>query len=258
MVEVTGRTEVVKKIQIAIVQREILPGKETYADLFNQANSFSINVTDMESFRSELSSNNIQQRSAVLSEKDNTVQGLNASRDLARWVKEASEGDVSEAYDVDDAFVVAIVETVDEEGPAPLDKVRNRIEFLTKQEKKAEIFKEELGNANSLGELATQLGLSVENANLTFASPAIPGVGLEPNVAGVAMSLAAGQLSQPIQGSNGVFVVSVDKKPDPGTVNIAQIRDSENRGVSARIDNGAIFNALKEKSNLVDNRNKFY
>ena len=258
LIEVTEKLQPVKKIQIATITREILPSKKTYEDLFNTANSFSINVTDMESFRSELAAQNVQQRTAIISETDNLIQGLNASRDVARWAKESKQGDVSDAKDVDEAFIVAIVETVDEEGPAPLEKVRNRIEFLAKQEKKAEILKKELSNGSDLGTVASNSGLSVENANVTFASPAIPNVGLEPKVVGAAMNLTAGQVSQPIQGNNGVFVVSIDKKVDAGTPDLAQVRNSAQRGVDSRIDNGAVFNALKEKATIKDNRSKFY
>ena len=258
IIEVTEKLEDVKKIQIARITREVLPSKATYADLFNQANSFSINVADMETFAAELTKNNLQQRSAILNETDNLVQGLDASRDLARWSQEAQEGDVSEAKDVDGAFVVAIVENVDAEGFSPLDKVRNRVEFLARQEKKADMLSKELVDASEISALATKTGLTVENVNVTFASPAIAGIGLEPKVVGAAWSLTPGQLSQPISGNNGVFVVSVDKKVDAGEPNLSEIRLSESRGIAAKVDNGAVYNALKEKADLTDNRTKFY
>jgi peptidyl-prolyl cis-trans isomerase D len=258
IIEVTEKLEDVKKIQIATITREVLPSKATYADLFNQANSFSINVADMESFAAELTKNNLQQRSAILNESDNLVQGLDASRDLARWTQNAKEGDVSEAKDVDGAFVVAIVENVDAEGLSTLDKVRNRVEFLARQEKKADMLSKELVDASEISELATKTGLTVENVNVTFASPSIAGIGLEPKVVGAAWSLTPGQLSQPIAGNNGVFVVSVDKKVDAGEPNLSEIRLSESRGIAAKVDNGAVYNALKEKADLIDNRTKFY
>jgi peptidyl-prolyl cis-trans isomerase D len=258
IIEVTEKLEDVKKIQIATITREVLPSKATYADLFNQANSFSINVADMESFAAELTKNNLQQRSAILNESDNLVQGLDASRDLARWTQDAKEGDVSEAKDVDGAFVVAIVENVDAEGFSTLGKVRNRVEFLARQEKKADMLSKELVDASEISELATKTGLTVENVNVTFASPSIVGIGLEPKVVGAAWSLTPGQLSQPIAGNNGVFVVSVDKKVDAGEPNLSEIRLSESRGIAAKVDNGAVYNALKEKADLIDNRTKFY
>tara|TARA_B110000046_G_scaffold40521_1_gene44886 strand:- start:33595 stop:35661 length:2067 start_codon:yes stop_codon:yes gene_type:complete len=258
IIEITEKLPEVRKIQIATITREVKPSKATYADLFNQANSFSINVTNMESFREELTKNNLQQRSAVLSENGNLVEGLGLSRDLARWVQDAAQGDVSEAKDVEGAFVVAIVENVDEEGIAPLGKVRNRVEFLVRQEKKAEILKTDLSDASDIGSLAGKTGLAVENANVTFASPAIPGIGLEPKVVGAAWGLTPGQLSQPISGNNGVFVVSVDKNVSAGEPNLAEIRQNEIRNMATIVDNGAVYNALKEKADVVDNRSKFY
>ncbi|MBL4709002.1 MAG: SurA N-terminal domain-containing protein [Flavobacteriales bacterium] len=258
LIEVTEKLDDVMKIQIATITRAVVPSKNTYAELFNKANSFSINVTNMESFRSELTAGNVQQRTAILNENENTIQGLDASKDLARWSMEASEGDVSEAKDVDNAFVVAIVESVDEDGPAPLEKVRNRVEFLAKQNKKAEMMMKELSGASDIGTLAGNTGLSVQNASVTFSSPSISSVGLEPKVVGKAMNLVAGQISDPIQGATGVFVVVVDKKVDAGQADINVIRESEFRGMSARIDNGAVYNALKEKAEMIDNRSKFY
>ena len=259
IIEVMESTEKVEKIQIATVTREVTPSKETYAELFNQANSFSIDATDMESFDAAVTEKNIQKRSATLSETDNTIQGLTAARDLARWVKEANEGDVSEAYDTDEAFVVAIVESVNIEGNAPLDKVRNRVEFLARQEKKAERMKEEMTGGTDLNEIASKLGLSIESAEkVSFASPAIPNVGLEPNVVGKAMSLEKGQMSVPIQGNSGVFIIAIENKLVPPEANIAQTRATASQALNSSVENGTVFNALKEKAELTDNRAKFY
>lgn len=259
VMEVTGQTEFRDKIQIATIVKEILPGKETYSTLFNEANSFSIEVSDKESFNALINENNIIRKTAVIGENDNLIAELPASRDLVRWAREVGEGEVSEAYDVDDAFVVVIIESVNKEGPAPLDRVRNRVEYLARQEKKAAVLKQELAGETDLTELAGNLGLSVESANnVTFGSPAIAGVGLEPEVVAIVMGLEQGQLSLPIQGENGVFVVSVDSKTLQIQENIAQVKELNRRGLASRIDNGAIFNAIKEKADLTDNRANFY
>lgn len=259
LIEVIERTAPTKKIQIATVKREVIPSKETYAELFNQANSFSIDANDIESFDAAITENNIQKRSAVLDENDNTIQGLTAARDIARWVKEAKEGEVSEAFDTDEAFVVAIVESVNKKGAAPLDKVRNRVEFLARQEKKAEQMKKEMSGASDLNDLAAKEGISIETASkVTFASPALSNIGLEPNVVGKAVSLEVGQVSEPIIGNSGVFVISVENKMVPPEANIAQARANSQQGLNSLIESGAVFNALKEKAELTDNRAKFY
>ncbi|MEQ8910481.1 MAG: peptidylprolyl isomerase [Vicingaceae bacterium] len=259
LIKVTDKTALKRKVQLAVVRREALASKETYEIAFNQANSFSIEANDLETFNSLVREQNVQRRSAVLGPNDNMIQGLPASRDLVRWVNDADQGDVSEAYDTDDAFVVAYVEQVNEKGIPPFESVKNRVEYFTKQEKKANMFIEEMSGASELGTLASNLGLSVENAtNVTFANPRIPQVGTEPEVVGKAMTLEAGQMSVPIKGKTGVFVVQLDQKSDAGEANLVAIRSANNRALKARVDNGAVLNALKEKADITDNRSKFY
>jgi peptidylprolyl isomerase/peptidyl-prolyl cis-trans isomerase D len=155
--------------------------------------------------------------------------------------------------------VVAIVERVDEKGVAPLDKIKNRIEYLAKQDKKAEQFIQEMSGFQNINELASNQRLTIETASgVTFESPTVPGVGMEPKVVGKAFSLEKGQMSVPIQGNSGVFVVSIDSKSDVGEPNLASTRSSVARSIDSRVTNGAVFSALKEKAEITDNRNKFY
>ena len=259
LIEVTERTETKEKFQIATVIREVYPSKETYADVFNQANSFSIDVTDENTFNAEVEDNNIQKRSIVIRGNENTIQGLSASRDAVRWAKEASDGNISEAFDVGEGFAVFLVESVNEDGPAPFEKVKDRLEFLVRQDKKAEQLKEKMSGFTSLGEMAGNLDLSIENVqDVTFSSPAIPNIGLEPKLIGKAISLESGKLSEPIKGKNGVFVINITNKTAPQTVNIAQVRNTFNSENQTIIQNGGLLNAIKEKADLVDNREKFY
>lgn len=259
LIEVTDKTEPKKKVQLATIQRQVLAGNDTYAEVFNQANSFSIEANDLESFNELVREKNIQRRSAEITENSTMVRGLPNSREVVRWAVDAEEGAVSEAFDVEDAFVVAIVERVDEKGIAPLDKIKNRIEYLAKQDKKAEQFIQEMSGFPNINELATNADLTIETATgVTFESPNIPKVGMEPKVVGKAFSLEKGQMSVPIQGNSGVFVVSIDNKSEVGEPNLASTRNSVSRSIESRVSNGAVFSALKEKAEITDNRNKFY
>ena len=259
IIEVTDRTEDRAKIQLATIERTALPGKDTYADVFNKANSFSIDATDIESFNNLINEGNIQRRVTILSETDNLIEGEPASRDIVRWIKAADENNVSEAYDLDDAFVVAVLEEINEEGPAPLEKVRARVEFEVKRNNKAKQFIEELSGATEFKELANSTGLPVETVNdVTFVSPSIPNVGIEPVVIGKAYSLEKGQTSVPIQGNSGVFVIAIQDKAIVENPDLNIVRSTYNRAAKSRIDNGAVFTAIKENSNIEDNRSKFY
>lgn len=259
IIRVDEKTEVKKKIQLATIQRTAEPSKDTYEDVFNEANSFSINATDLESFNNLINEQNIQRRVVVLKENDNLIQGQPASRDIVRWIKDAKEGDVSQAEDLGDAFVVVVIDQINEDGPAPLEQVRASVEFEAKRNAKAKIFMEEMKGASDLSSLASQLGLSVKTANdLSFSSPSIPNVGIEPAVIGKAYGLQKGQMSVPIKGNNGVFVVYVKDKTEIANPDLNITRSTMARNNQARVDNGLVFNALKEKAEIEDNRSKFY
>jgi len=259
IIQLTDRTESRRKAQIATVQILVDPSKETYANIFNSANSFSIDATDETSFNNLINEKNIQRRASVLNDQMTTIEGNEASRDLVRWAREAKEGSISEAYDIGDAFAVGFLESVNPEGPQPLDKVRNRVEFMVRNEKKAEMLKERMSGASDIDDLAAQLGTEVGQANgVSLSNPAIPEVGLEPKVVGKASSLEAGQMSVPIQGDNGVYVVYMENKEVPGDPDVFMTRSTVQRGLASRIDNGAVFTALKEETEIEDNRVKFF
>lgn len=259
IIKVTDRTEPRRKAQIATVEIFIDPSKETYANVFNQANSFSIDANDEESFNNLINEKDIQRRVIVLSENMTTIEGNDASRDLVRWARDAKEGEISEAYDIGDAFAVGFLESVNEDGPQPLDNIRNRVEFLVRNNKKAEILKREMSGANDINSLASQLGLDVSDASgVSLSNPALPSIGLEPKVVGKVASLEAGQTSVPIQGDNGVYVAKMEAKNVPGEPDVTLTRSTTQKELATRIDNGAIFNALKEETEIEDNRAKFF
>lgn len=64
-------------------------------------------------------------------------------------------------------------------------------------------------NGSSLASIASANKVTVMNAvDLTLENPSIPGAGFEPKVVGTAFSSKVGQVSQPIDGNTGVYVVS--------------------------------------------------
>lgn len=259
LIEVTEQTQPKKKLQLATVRRTAEPGKKTYEEAFNKANSFSINVTDKESFDNTINEQRIQRRVAVVKANESMILNNAASRDLVRWAKEANVGDISQAEDFGDAFVVAIIDEVNKEGASPLEKVRISAEFEAKKIEKANQFKELMANASDLQTLATQLGSEVKTASgIVFSSSSISGAGIEPTVVAKAYGMEAGQVSVPIQGNNGVYVIKITQKTPVANPNSAANKDSYARGVSSRVDNGIVFTSIKEESEITDNRASFY
>ena len=151
---------------------------------------------------------------------------------------------------------------ITEEGTQSLDDVRFQVEVAVKREKSAEALKEEfsksLSNTNNIDELAKAMSLVPETASLlSFSSNSIPG-GFEPNVVGAFYGVEQGQLSNPVVGNSGVYVVSTEAiKESAAPKDYSALKKQLESQLQPRA-NIEVYNALKELAEIEDNRSKFY
>lgn len=259
IIDVVDVTALKKKYQVAMVERLVSPSQETYADAFNKANSFSINASGSNSFEAVLDSGNITKREAVIGANDVKIAGLENSRELVRWIADANEDDVSPAFDVQDAFVVVYVKQVNKKGTAPLESLKDVLKAEVMKQKKAEVLKKRMAGFDNLNTLASEQNLQVQTAdNVSLNNPMIEGAGYEAGVVGTVSTLEQGQVSVPLVGNAGVFVVQVTSVDEPQDPNIESGKRMLAQGYSMRIDNNAVFEALKDNAEISDNRSKFY
>src|SRR5665647_150342 len=109
-----------------------------------------------------------------------------------------------------------------------------------------------------LASLASSIGSTVGQAqDINFDSYSIPGLGLEPAVAGVASVLEPGGVSKPVSGANGVYVVKATAVNKSVSSNIASEKYQTTMALGYRVSVQA-FEALRENANVVDKRAKFY
>ncbi|HEY3387991.1 MAG TPA: peptidylprolyl isomerase, partial [Prolixibacteraceae bacterium] len=117
---------------------------------------------------------------------------------------------------------------------------------------------EKMSGKSDLAQLASSLGVSVTEAqNINFESSTIPGIGFEPAIAGAATALEANQVSKPVAGINGVYVV----KATSITAGTDQDVKADKQRLAASINyraNMVAFEALRENAQIVDKRSKFY
>jgi peptidyl-prolyl cis-trans isomerase D len=102
------------------------------------------------------------------------------------------------------------------------------------------------------------MSTTVGEANdVSFDSYSIQGVGNEPAIAGAASILSVGQVSKPLEGNNGVYVVKVTSEKAAGPQDLASEKFKLAAGMNYRANTEA-FQALKEYAKIVDKRAKFY
>jgi len=263
VLQVTERGREARKVQIATLQYNIVPSTRTEQIIYAQASKFAIENRTEKQFDETAAAQNLFKRPATfLGENDRQIPGLTAARQIIRWAHEAKLGQVSDVITVDDAYVVAIVKNIRKKGFAPINDVVSEMDFAIRREKKAALISEQLSeairNAQSFSDLALNLNLPVESAtNVTFSAFSIPSAGIEPQLIAAATSIDEGNISQPVEGINGVFVFTVTQVAEPEETGVEQARERlgitfTNRSMSESMQ------ALREAANIVDMRSKFY
>ena len=258
IIEILEKTAPKEKVLVAVVDNTIEPSNATYQKVYSQASSFAINNDNAEKFVAEGEALNIQTAPTVR-QNDPSMMGMENSRSIVRWVFENEVGSVcSEPFDLQDKFVVALIKESREKGVLPLDVAKPQIIQEVIKEKKAEKIMAEMQNETDLNALASKTGTAVQIANdVTFSSFSIPGIGNEQELLGMAFTLGQGNTSVPVKGTRGVYVIKVNNvvNTDPSNLNTSKIQLEANIAGNSRF---ASFAALKEMSDITDNRAKFY
>ena len=265
IIKITGKKEPVTKVRIAMIDRKVEPSGKTFQDIFAQANEFAANNTTIVKFEKSVTDKGLNKRDATqLEAMANNIPGINSPREIVRWAfnETTKKGDVSTVFDTDGSYVVATLKDIRVKGTLPLDQVKENIKPLVIRDKKAEMLikkiNEKLASSKDLGLLATEFQSKVDTVALTFASPNIPNYGREAELVGTIFGMKTGQLSPPLKGNMGVYVVFIDQitqsAPAKDYLNEKMQLSSFFQGMAPR----QIPTILEEKAAIKDNRISFY
>ncbi len=262
LIEIMEKGPATRQIQLAVLERKIEPSQKTYDQMYNKANEFASKNTTVEAFNAAIVKEGLNKRIADnLRETDRNIAGLDQPRELIRWAYTAEKGDISKVFTLGDKYVIATLADIREKGFLPLDAVKDPVTAEVRKQKKAEVLIEKFKKAGgtSIDDIASKINVPAADAdNISFANGYIPNFGNETAIVGTIFAMKSGQVSQPIKGDNGVAVVMVKSFQEPPattdySANIKSVADTR----KARSDY-EVFNALKEKANVEDNRGKFY
>ena len=268
IVQVTDKARSEKKVQLAIIGRKLQPGSETYQKTYAQASKFAGNNHTYEKFIQAIEQEGLTKKVANnVKESDQQLAGLEYPREFIRSIYNTDKNEIitsqnNPIFELGNRFVIGFVSDVKEEGFAPIEQVKPQLLVQVKKEKKASLlaekFNEILKDNTDLMNLASNLNTDVyEATDINFRSYAIPNAGIEPKVIAAATSMEQGQVSLPIKGNNGVFVIKVNAVRADEVSNI----DLQQMQIITQFQNRAnyeAFEALKEKAGIIDKRSKFY
>ena len=268
ILEVLEKGRTTKKVQVGTLVRRIEPSSETYQSVYTEASKFAGKNQSYEDFQEAIQEQDMTKRMAnSVQINSRSIPGLEDARNLIRSAFNTKEGKIITSnndpiFEISEKFIVAFVTDVNEEGIAPLEDVENDVRLAVKENKKAALLKERfteaLGDSKSLAAVASELGLEIMEANdVNYNSYSIPGAGSEPALVGAATAMEQDQISYPIQGENGVYMIRVNRVEEGQKMPSDMIRQREMQRFQ-RTAAFEAFTALKEAAEIVDKRHKFY
>ncbi|HFA52059.1 MAG TPA: hypothetical protein ENJ95_23835 [Bacteroidetes bacterium] len=265
-------------VQLAYLTRDIIPSQNTQDAVKELALDLQEESTDIKVMRTTAAAKGYDlETSNWLKANDYAVGTLGAgqgSREMVRWAfgdsqntKEPSVGDVSpQVYSFQDQgkyyvskFAVAALKAIRPAGEASFEDVKSEMEAAVIDRKKAAMITEALAGITDLQTIANKYSSKVDTArNVSFASAYIQAVGsAEPDVVATAFKTDLNQVSAPIAGANGVYVVKPINKPAVAASNAAQARQTNQQMARIQVP-GKIVPSLRKHADIEDNRSRFF
>lgn len=250
--------------KLATVELELLPSDVTRNEIFRNADFFASNSSNAEEFRQNAEKEGYRVISInALAPNARNINNISGAREVVRWAfTDASVGNVSNIFELDQAYVVALVTGKTEEGDADLKEVKDQVLTEVRNEKKAEYIKEKIKGMSSLEEMKNVFGdvASLGNTpDLKLSSTVLPGVGYAPKAIGTIFGLKEpGAVSAPVQEDIGVIVVKLNTTtPAPEIADYSRYQNQLAASSSQRASY-MIMMALEELAEIKDYRYKFF
>jgi peptidyl-prolyl cis-trans isomerase D len=246
------------KVKLAILSRSVTPSSKTYSAIYNNAKQFIVanpTLEAMETAAQEAGITVVPQYN--LTATTDKVGQLKSSRPIVRWTFEAKEGQVSDVFECGQQFIVAAVAEVNDNEHRSLESVRAELTYEATNNAKAAYIKEQLNGVETLAAAAEKLGQSIQSVErVSLADTRLGNAGMEPTVIGAAIALGENQLSQPIQGNMGVFLVQTGMAMNTNEEFNAEIEKAQLATRFAYLPYQAM-QIMEDKADIEDNRANF-
>ena len=264
-IEVINQKNFEQAFKVAYLTKPIVTSDATDVAAMGLASQFAGESRDSKSFEANAKKRNLNRFTASdIKPLESNIQGLGESRELVKWMYSADLGDVAErAYLVGDKYVVPVLTQIEEEGTMSARKARPLVEFIVRNDKKAQQILSKIGSASSLEAVSKTFNQPVaQSDSVLFNSPYIPNVGQELKVVGASFNKQnQARASDPIQGNGGVFVVKVNNVSavsNPDFDSARQQATMQQMLERSLANPQALLEILKKTVTIKDNRADFF
>jgi len=260
-IEIMEQKKIEPAYKIAYFSRTVEPSDETISSASTAAAQFAAEARNAKQFDAAVTQKKLIPRVAEVRPTDYTIIGLGGARNLVRWIYENEAGDVSEPTTLGDKVIVALITEEREEGLPDAKTVRVQVESIIRNQKKAQEIISKIGNNRDLNQVATSFKTNVLRADsISFYSPFIAGVGMEPKLTGAAFNPAnKGKVGEPVAGTSAVFLFRTENVGLVSAGNAAYTdRRAQMEGGMKQSAANASLQSLRTAATVKDRRIKFY
>ena len=251
------------KYKVAIVKRPVEFSKETYNDAYNKFSQFvaqNTTIADMEKNAEENGYSLIPRTD--FSSAEHYVGGVKSTREALKWVFAAKPGEVSPLYECgeNDHLMVVALDKIHQAGYRDINSVADMLRTEIRRDKKAEQLMTQMKGFNSLAQVKAMYGAVSDTVkHVTFSAPAYISVARasEPVIGAYAAKTAVNQVSAPIKGNAGVYMIQVLQKDKTAETYDAKKEETTLSNMAARMSSQFI-NDLYQRANVVDERYLFF
>lgn len=257
--QIVDKSAPTPKVKLAILARTVGASSKTYSRLYNQAKQFIVANSTEDKFQTAANEQRLSITPAyALNANSDKVTDLKNSRQIVRWAFEAKEGQVSDVFECNDRFVVAVLTEVHDGDYRTMDEVRAELAMEIMNDKKADYIINQLMGVNTLDEAAKVLDTDIKTAEgVSLATYRFGSAGMEPAIIGTALAMNDNSVSSPVKGNMGVYMLQIGQKHTAdGEMNVEQEIQQLNMRTSYSLPYQAI-NMLEEKAEVTDNRARF-
>lgn len=231
----------------------------TRRNVHNVASIFSVDGKgSIDNFNTAATAAAVTPRVARVMQGDRTVSGLLDSREVARWTHGAKIGELSEIFNLGNAYVVAMLTEEDNSTYVPVAEKQYEISRILARDKKFEILKEKLAGA-LIEEIAQANGVEVASfENVKYSDFGVGTNSYEPALVGaIAKTTSTGAVSAPVKGSSvaAVFVVDGITTTEEQTAEAEKVRKQAYQ--ETMIPQMAVM-ALQNMVEIEDLRGKYF
>lgn len=270
IIDIIDQSRSVKKYHVGIIEHLIEASSVTYQNIYSEASRFAGLNNTYEKFNKAVADDNLNKKVASdVTPEQKELAGLESPRYLVMSLFESKLNSIildrseQAVFELGNKFIVAYCSGIREEGFASVDDVESDIRYILLNQKKADMLIADIssktGGMTNIEDVSSSLDLAVQEATaISFSSFSIPVAGIEPAVISTATSMKVGELSKPVRGNNGVFVLAVNNVNDNPAVQTDELLKSR---LTTNYQMRAVYEAFqsfRDMSEIVDKRYKFY